>query len=147
VVQARARQLGLSDALRLPGFVPFGDPLLHQYTQSDIFVHIAVTEAMGQVLLEAHARGLPVIGTDVGGVRAVLDGGRAGMLVPPGEPAAVAIAIRDLAADADRRRTYAQCGLELAQERTLERTAARTATFLAGQRVPECRASARPAGR
>jgi glycosyltransferase involved in cell wall biosynthesis len=50
-------------------------------------------------LLEAMAASVPVVATDLAACREVLDGGRCGLLVPPGDAAAVAAAIRRLAED------------------------------------------------
>jgi glycosyltransferase involved in cell wall biosynthesis len=87
------------------------------------------------VLVEALAHGLPVVATAVGGVPELLDGGRAGMLVPPGDVAALADAVAVLTDDGDRRSQLVERGLELARERTLEREAARVAAFVS-PRVP-----------
>jgi hypothetical protein len=60
----------------------------------------------------------------------VLDNGRAGILVPSGDPAALAESIDSLAADTGRLFALVKRGLELAQTRTLEETSASTAAFL-----------------
>jgi glycosyltransferase involved in cell wall biosynthesis len=56
------------------------------------------SEAYGMVVTEALARGVPVVAADVGGVTEALghgaDGMRPGLLVPPGDPAALAGALR-----------------------------------------------------
>jgi glycosyltransferase involved in cell wall biosynthesis len=71
----------------------------------DLFVLASRNEGMGRALVEAMACALPVIGTDVGGVAEVLEEGRAGLLIPPGDPEAVAAAIGRLADDpAERQR-------------------------------------------
>jgi glycosyltransferase involved in cell wall biosynthesis len=56
-------------------------------------------EAFGLVLLDAMAAGTPVIATAVGAVPEVLEGGRAGALVPYGDVSALAAALRDVTAD------------------------------------------------
>jgi glycosyltransferase involved in cell wall biosynthesis len=59
------------------------------------------------VVTEALARGLPVIATAVGGVTEALgfgpDGSRPGLLVPPGDPPALAVALRDWICEAELR--------------------------------------------
>ena len=64
-------------------------------------------ETYGMVVTEALARGLPVLATDVGGVTEALghgdDGTRPGLLVPPGDPAALGAALRRWLDDAELR--------------------------------------------
>lgn len=65
----------------------------------DIFVMASRNEGMGRALVEAMACGLPVIACAVGGITEVLEEGRAGILIPPGDPEAISAAIERLAAD------------------------------------------------
>jgi glycosyltransferase involved in cell wall biosynthesis len=131
--QLRARAAGLGDAVRMLGYVPFGPELLALYRGADVFVHVARTEGLPQVLIEAQSQGLPIVATDVGGVAAALGGGAAGLLVPPGDAAALAAAVARMVADAGLRERCARAGLDLARGRTLEATAAAAAGFLAGR--------------
>jgi glycosyltransferase involved in cell wall biosynthesis len=62
--------------------------------QIDLFVFSTTpSEGLGIALIEAMAAGVPVVASDVGACREVLDGGELGLLVPPGNPAALADAI------------------------------------------------------
>lgn len=83
-VERRASELGVSDAVELLGYVPNGPELWEQYRRSHAFLHVSLTEGLPQVLWEAQGSGVPVVATDVGGVRAALDDGAGGLLVPPG---------------------------------------------------------------
>lgn len=65
----------------------------------DLFVLASRNEGMGRALVEAMAAGLPVIACAVGGVPEVLEEGRDGLLIPPGDGEAVALAIGRLADD------------------------------------------------
>lgn len=60
-------------------------------------------ESFGIVLTEAMSAGTPVLASDLDAFRRVLDGGRVGVLVPPGSPAALATALGDLLDDPARR--------------------------------------------
>jgi glycosyltransferase involved in cell wall biosynthesis len=62
------------------------------YAEADLLVLASRAETYGMVVTEALARGVPVVASDVGGVREAL--GHAGVLVPPGDPVALAGALR-----------------------------------------------------
>ncbi len=68
------------------------------YDDADALVLATRVESYGMVVTEALARGLPVLATSVGGLPEALghlpDGSRPGMLVPPGDPVALAEALR-----------------------------------------------------
>ena len=129
-LRAEAGRFGPS--VRFLGHVPNGPDLFRLYRESDVFVHVARTEGLPQVLLEAQSFALPVVGTDVGGVRAALGKGSRGMLVPPGRPRDLASAVSELAADEGLRARLARAGLEHARSLSLERQTARLASFLKG---------------
>jgi glycosyltransferase involved in cell wall biosynthesis len=76
----------------------------------DLFVFPSVFEGLGISLVEALASGLPAIGSRTGGIVDVIDDGRSGLLVPPGDSAALASAMRRLLADPDRRRAMGRFG-------------------------------------
>jgi glycosyltransferase involved in cell wall biosynthesis len=126
-LQARLLAAGQDGRFRLAGYVAHAD-LRELYLSSDMLLHISWTEGVPQVLFEAFAFGLPVVATDVGGVRGTA--GDAALLVQPGDPAAAASAIRQLAADHELRGTLVARGLALARENTLEAQAGRVADFM-----------------
>ncbi len=71
-VQARIRELGIEDNFRLAGFVSDED-LPFCYNAADFFVLPSKSgEGLPLVALEAMACGLPVVATDVGGIREIL---------------------------------------------------------------------------
>jgi glycosyltransferase involved in cell wall biosynthesis len=127
-LRAEAKRFG--DAVRFRGHVPNGPELFGLYRASDVFVHTARTEGLPQVLTEAQAAGLPIVATDVGGVRAGLGDGAESLLVPPNDPEALAAAITRVASDRDLRAVFRELGLARARTSTLERQAARVATFI-----------------
>jgi glycosyltransferase involved in cell wall biosynthesis len=129
-VLTHAKEMGVAHALDLRGFVAFGPDLLDFYRSAHLFVHVSLTEGVPQVLIEALASGTPIVATDVGSVAATLDHGRAGMLIPPQDPAALVAAVLRMTDDAELRTRMVGRGLELARERTLEAEADRVARFM-----------------
>lgn len=84
-----------------------GPALAQAYDASDLHVWPAVNEAYGMALLEAQAAGLPVVAGRSGGVAGVVAHGRSGLLVPLGEPQALAAAVKNLLVDTPRRAAMA----------------------------------------
>ncbi len=132
-LRAGARDLGLAKVVETPGFVVPGEPLAARYAAADLYVHIALTEGLPQVLYEAAAAGLPIIATDVGGVREALANGEAGVLVPPADAAALAGAIAVLLRDPHQRQAWAERAVRELGEVDLKTESRRVADFLVGQ--------------
>lgn len=76
----------------------------------DVFALPTHREALGTVFIEAAAMGVPVIGTDVGGVPETMQDGVTGLLVPPHNPAALATALETLLASPELRRQMGAAG-------------------------------------
>jgi glycosyltransferase involved in cell wall biosynthesis len=90
-LRALARALGVESDVQLPGFVDNPFPYLKR---AAVFALSSRWEGMPTALLQAMALGTPVVSTDCpGGSRDVLQHGRFGHLVPPGDPDALAAAI------------------------------------------------------
>jgi glycosyltransferase involved in cell wall biosynthesis len=106
-LRRRVGELGLAARVR---FVGWRSDLDRVYGGSDIVALTSVNEGTPVCLIEALAAGRPVVATDVGGVRDVLDGGRLGTIVPPGDPLGFADALDELLADAERRRALGRAG-------------------------------------
>jgi glycosyltransferase involved in cell wall biosynthesis len=70
---------------------------------SDLFVLPSLWEGLPMALLEGMAAGLPVVATDVAGSRQVVRNGRDGILVPPGDAAALASAMAAVLANDEER--------------------------------------------
>ena len=121
----------VAHALDLRGFVSFGPELLAAYRSAHLFVHVSLTEGVPQVLIEALASGTPIVATDVGGVAATLDHGRAGLLVPPQDVDSLVMAVLQMTDDAALRTKVVERGLALARGHTLEAEADRVARFMA----------------
>jgi glycosyltransferase involved in cell wall biosynthesis len=108
VEQAIARA-GIGDRVRLFAFAGESEPYLRAL---DLVVLPSLWEAYPLVLLEAFACGTPVLATAVGGVPEMLEAGRAGGLVAPGDPPALAAALVSALHDAQARAAWARAGSE-----------------------------------
>lgn len=122
-LEARARALGAGDRLRVTGA---RDDVVPWIAAADVLAAPSRNEGMGRVLIEAMALGVPVVGTRVGGIPAVLAGGECGALVPPDDPRGLAAALADLLGDPARREKLAAAGRRRAEEYTVEVMTART---------------------
>ena len=72
----------------------YGADLARIYASLDVFVHTGPFETFGQTIQEASASGLPVVAPATGGPRDLVDDGETGYLIPPGDPDALAAAVR-----------------------------------------------------
>jgi glycosyltransferase involved in cell wall biosynthesis len=99
----------------------------HQVDMSQVFAQATIVclpsyrEGMPKALLEAAAAGRAVIATDAPGCRDAVDGGRAGVLVPVRDGAAIAQAVLSLLEDPERRQRLARAARALAERRFDER--------------------------
>jgi glycosyltransferase involved in cell wall biosynthesis len=135
-IRRRARDGGLGERMRFTG-PRTGPDLDRAYAAADVLVLASHAETYGMVVTEALARGVPVIAAEVGGVTEALghgdDGIRPGMLVAPGDAAALGAALRAWLKDAElRRRLRRAAGERRASLRGWRATAEILAGVLAG---------------
>jgi glycosyltransferase involved in cell wall biosynthesis len=84
----------------------------------DVAVHASVhPEPFGLVLIEAMAAGTALVAADGGGAREIVRHGSDGLLVPPGDHEALAVALLDLCDDPPRRAVLAAAGERTVRER------------------------------
>jgi glycosyltransferase involved in cell wall biosynthesis len=100
-------QLGLEDRVRLLGFRRDVSELI---AASQIFVLSSRSEAFPYSILEAMRAALPVVATDVGGVREAVIPDDTGLLSPPGDPDALQSQLRRLITDPDLRNRMGAAG-------------------------------------
>jgi glycosyltransferase involved in cell wall biosynthesis len=124
-LERRAEELGVRGRVAFLGDRSDVPALLPSF---DVYVQPSRYEGLCLAVLEAQAAGVPVVATPVGGIRDTVVDGETGLLVPVGDPAAVAAAIRRLLGDrplalrlaAEAREAVTAFSLELMIERTLE---------------------------
>src|SRR5439155_17641773 len=75
------------------------DDVAERLAAADIFVLPSRSEAFPNALLEAMAAGLPVVASAVGGILEIVEHGRTGLLVPPGDASALADRLMRVMAD------------------------------------------------
>ena len=98
------RDSGLGTRVETRGRVS-DEELRATYASSDVLVLPSIldargdTEGLGVVLLEAMSYGVPVVASDIGGITDIVEHDTSGLLVPPGDPAALAQALERLARD------------------------------------------------
>lgn len=123
----RARTHGLSADVVLLGPVP--DPW-NAVAAADAVVLSSASEGTPIAVVEAHVLSKPVVATAVGGVPDLVRDGETGLLVPAGDPAAVAAAVERLAGDAALRgRLGAAAGREAGERYSAERLVTATAAL------------------
>lgn len=84
-------QLGLADAVTFTGRLD-PDDMAALYRSADLVLNPSRADNMPNSLLEAMASGVPIVSTNVGGVPFMVEDGKSALLVPPGDPDAMAAA-------------------------------------------------------
>jgi glycosyltransferase involved in cell wall biosynthesis len=113
-VEEELRAQGLGDRVALLGDRHDVPALL---AGADVFVLASRSEGAPLSILEAMAAGLPVVASDVGGVAELVADGATGLLVPAGEPAALARALARLLDDRALRERMGAAGRARARDR------------------------------
>jgi len=105
---------GLAGRVELRGFVA-QEEVVTLYRRADLCVVPSILyESFSYTCLQAMACGRPLVATTMGGIPKVVVDGDTGLLVPPGDPGALAIALRRLVDDAALRRRLGDAGRERA---------------------------------
>lgn len=91
-LQKLIRSLGIQDLVVMPGWIPH-DQLRLWINACDLFVFPSLSESFGLVQIEAMACGKPVVATVNGGSEEIVTSDEVGLLVPPGDAGALAVAI------------------------------------------------------
>jgi len=119
-------RLGISARVRFVGEHADVAPPLREM---DLYAQSSVAEGMPNSILEAMATGLPVVATDVGGTSEAVVHGETGLLVPVGDPAALAAALAALIANPSMAEAFGRAGrarveAHFGERRMLERVEA-----------------------
>lgn len=109
---------GCAAPVRFLGF-RHGEELSALYASSDLFVFPSLTDTLGQVVMEAQSSGLPVLVSDVGGPKEVVDVGRTGFVLSARDERAWAERIVALALDRETRRAMGRNAHERMREHSI----------------------------
>jgi glycosyltransferase involved in cell wall biosynthesis len=112
-LMAQAERAGVAPRILFLGHLAAGEPVRRVLDAADLFVLPSRTEGLPRAMIEAMARGLPCIGSAVGGIPELLDPSE---MVPPGNATALAAKIREVLADPHRMKTMAQQNLARSRE-------------------------------
>lgn len=113
-LRSLSTELGLDDRVTFTGHV---DDVASRLQRLTVLVHASTTpEPFGQVIVEGLAAGVPVVATRGGGPSEIITHGHDGLLVAPGDPHALAAAVRRLLDDEELRERIRQHGLERAAD-------------------------------
>lgn len=124
-----AAELGILGSVEFLGPAP-PDDLPRLYAGCDVYCAPGLGgETLGIVLLEAMASGTPVVASRIPGYDETVRDGADGILVPPGEPEALASALVGILADEPRRKTLAAAGLARAREYAWPKVAQQTLDY------------------
>jgi glycosyltransferase involved in cell wall biosynthesis len=98
-LEKQAHQLGVAESVHFLGRLPAGAPVREQLDNAELFVLPSRTEGLPRAMIEAMARGLPCIGSAVGGIPELLEKND---MVPPGDITALADKICEILVDTKR---------------------------------------------
>jgi glycosyltransferase involved in cell wall biosynthesis len=97
-LEALAGTLGIAHLVEVTGLKA---DVVEDLASADIYVSPSHTEGFGRAVVEAMAAGLPVVATDIPAMRGIIEDGVEGVLVPAGDPAAMAAALGRLLGSRD----------------------------------------------
>lgn len=113
-LQALAAELEVAGAVTFAGRLDI-DQMAQLYNNADLMVNPSLADNLPVSILESLASGVPVVSTNVGGVPFLVEDGKTALLVPAGDPAAMAEAMVDLLTDRGKACRLTEAGRELAR--------------------------------
>lgn len=111
-LEAQAARLGVGERIQFRGQLTAGAAVRAELDRADLFVLPSFQEGLPRAMVEAMARGLPCVGSTVGGIPELLP---AESLVPPGDAAALAAKIREVVGDPARLSQMSRQNLDTAR--------------------------------
>ena len=128
--EREVERLGLGGSVRFTGWLARGDALWERFDRAEIFVLPSLEDMAPRVLLEAMARRVAVVATDVGHVSEVVRDGDTGLLIAPASAGTIANAVQRLWDEPELRERLVARGAALAAKHTLEAETAKTVSII-----------------
>jgi glycosyltransferase involved in cell wall biosynthesis len=125
-LEEQAQRLGITEKVHFLGNVPAGKAVYEELDKSEVFVLPSRQEGLPRALIEAMARGLPCIASNVGGIPELLDDE---YMVPPGKVEPLAKKIEEVLADTIKLREMSQRNLQKAHEYCIDELSKRRNEF------------------
>jgi glycosyltransferase involved in cell wall biosynthesis len=137
-LERQGQSTGLGDRIHFPGFRRNIPELLAAF---DIIAQPSISEGLSLAILEAMAAGKPVVACDIPGNREIITSGFNGILVPPSDPPALAMAFRSLLDNSPYARelgktAQADCRKRFSQDRMVRQTLSLYDALLVGHPIP-----------
>ncbi len=131
----------LTEKLGLSPYVKFLGAMEHErimdlYRQAHIHVVSSLGEGVPRVIMESWAASLPLVTTAVGGIPGMVKHEHNGLLVPPGDAAALAAAIERVMSDGELRKRLIRNGFACARENSREKQAQKIAAIIKQYSAP-----------
>ena len=125
-LKEQARRLEIADRVKFLGRLLPGKDVLEQFDKADLFVLPSRQEGLPRTMIEAMARGLPCIGSNVGGIPELVN---AEDLVPPNDPQALAEKITSVVTNKPRLEKMSRRNLQQVQKYRLTELTPRRIEF------------------
>ena len=115
LLRTRIALKGISNKVKMHNYVEYGSGLMNFYRCADMFVLPSISsEGVPKVIMEAMTQATPVVATDVGSSRHLLNNGERGIIVPPCDAKKIADAVQRYIEDEKLRASVVNEGLKLA---------------------------------
>ncbi|MCB0395752.1 MAG: glycosyltransferase [Flavobacteriales bacterium] len=113
--EALVSSLGIKEKTVFTGKVS-AEEVVRYHQEIDVFVNMSYRESFGVAVLEASSCGVPVLASDIGGLKEVVKNGETGMLLPSGDVGVLTQALERLCSDQQLRRTMGLNGRKFVEE-------------------------------
>ncbi|QQG38511.1 MAG: glycosyltransferase family 4 protein [Candidatus Woesearchaeota archaeon] len=119
-IKQKVEKLGLENKINILGYVSLKE-MDSVYSKSDIFILPSLTDAMPKVILEAMAKSIPVIATNVGGIPTIIKHNKNGILIKPRSSDEIVKAVDTIIKDKKLRERIIKNEIDTAKSLSIER--------------------------